>query len=340
MSYDRGIAAIHLEMPDTIPHTEYVSHPRLMERVTGLPADHPDSGPEFYRKWDFDFIWRTDSPEFPNAPRTWMGSARYAEDQELKPAEYPFATVEEVLAFDPVQIIGVPDRETTRRIIERSLKDTQSKFDNVVVPTGYYNTVFTWCIVTFGWDLFMLAAMEDPDHFDTILDGFMRLSQPVFEAAAETDAEAFICHDDIVWTAGAVFHPEWYRQYIFPRYRKLWAPLIEAGIPILFCSDGNFTEFVDDVADAGASGFIFEPFTDLEYVAKRYGQTHVIIGNADCRILTYGSADDIRNEVERCTRIGKPLPGYFYAVGNHIPYNVPIENALLYYELIQEYGKR
>lgn len=36
----------------------------------------------------------------------------------------------------------------------------------------------------------------------------------------------------------------------------------------------------------------------------------------------------------------RPLPGCFFAVGNHIPFNVPVENALLYFELIEEYGKR
>ena len=67
MPRDRGLAAIRLEMPDTIPHTEYVSNPKLIERVTGLPADNPDAGPEFYRRWKIDYMWRTDSPPFPNS---------------------------------------------------------------------------------------------------------------------------------------------------------------------------------------------------------------------------------------------------------------------------------
>lgn len=339
MPHDRGLAALHLEMPDTIPHTEYVSNPRLIEKVTGMSSDDPASGPEFYRRWKIDYIWRTDSPPFPNAPEAWMGSARYSEDQELKPATYPFATEEEVLSFDPVERIGPPEVADVRRIMENSLRETREKFD-VVVPTGFYNTVFTWCIKSFGWELFMASAVADPARFDRVLEGFTRVSMPIFEAAAETDAEVFLCHDDIVWTAGPVFRPEWYREYIFPRYKRLWAPIIEAGIPIHFCSDGNFNEFVDDLAECGASGFIFEPLTDLEYVAERYGQTHVIIGNADCRILTYGTPDEICAEVERCTRVGKDCPGYFYAVGNHIPYNVPVENAELYFELIEELGRR
>jgi len=29
-----------------------------------------------------------------------------------------------------------------------------------------------------------------------------------------------------------------------------------------------------------------------------------------------------------------------FAVGNHIPYNVPIENAMVYFELIEGMGRR
>jgi len=60
----------------------------------------------------------------------------------------------------------------------------------------------------------------------------------------------------------------------------------------------------------------------------------------DTRALTFGTAADVRAEVERCWTLGRKCPGYFFAVGNHIPHNVPIENALYYFELIEEYGAR
>jgi uroporphyrinogen-III decarboxylase len=109
---------------------------------------------------------------------------------------------------------------------------------------------------------------------------------------------------------------------------------------VLFCSDANFTEFVDDIAAAGAQGFIFEPLTSLEYIVPRYGKTHVIIGNADTRILTFGTKEDVRKEVKRCMDLGRDCPGYFFAVGNHIPPNVPLENAMACLEAYWEMRKR
>ena len=147
-------------------------------------------------------------------------------------------------------------------------------------------------------------------------------------------------HDDIVWTEGAFIHPDWYRKYVFPNFRKYFAPLIDSGKIILFTSDGNYTEFVDDIAACGVNGFVLEPLTDMQYIAEKYGKTHVFVGNADTRILLSGSREAIRQEVERCMRIGKQCPGFFMAVGNHIPPNTPVDSAVYYNEVYVELSRR
>jgi uroporphyrinogen-III decarboxylase len=216
----------------------------------------------------------------------------------------------------------------------------QAAFPDAVFPGGFYNSVFTWNIITFGWELFMLAAKTDPVRFERILDQFTDISMMVAEAHIRAEVPIFLCHDDIVWASGPVFSPAWMREKIFPRLKRLWAPLREAGIKVLFCSDGNFDEFLDDLAEAGAEGFILEPLTDLKRIVERYGRSHVIIGNVDSRILQYGSPDEIRAEVKRCADLGRGCPGYFFAVGNQIPYTVPIPSIECYLEAIEQYGKR
>ena len=151
-----------------------------------------------------------------------------------------------------------------------------------------------------------------------------------YTALAESEAPLVMVHDDIVWTSGPFISPEWYREFVFPNYRRYFAPLKEAGKKIAFTSDGDYTLFIDDLALAGVDGFVLEPMTDLRLIAERYGRTHFFIGNADTRILLSGSRAEIRAEVERCMSIGRECPGYFLAVGNHIPANTPVESALYY----------
>ena len=98
---------------------------------------------------------------------------------------------------------------------------TQNAYPETVVPGGFYNTVFTWAIRTFGWEQFMLAAAYDEQGFDRILEGFTNISEKVVQAHIRAGIPVFLCHDDIVWTSGHVFRPAWYRKYVFPRFKRL-----------------------------------------------------------------------------------------------------------------------
>jgi uroporphyrinogen-III decarboxylase len=131
--------------------------------------------------------------------------------------------------------------------------------------------------------------------------------------------------------------PDFYRAAIFPRYKELWRVLKEAGKKVLFCSDGDWTMFIDDIAEAGADGFIFEPMVSLDAVVERYGKTHCIVGSkSDCRTLTFGTKDDIRREIDATLELAFECPGFMYAVGNHIPSNVPVDNALYYMDYLRK----
>lgn len=343
MSYERGWKALNLEMPDTIPHTEYCSHPQLVKRIAGIdPREDGRAWGRFYEILNYDLIWNSNDGPGWQGRTTNMGHAVFQEGgTDFDTNIYcPFKNPEEVLSFDPVAEYGIPDINERARYFESHFQEGQSAHPTLVFPGGYYKTIFSACIQSFGWEMFLSSAPLDYERFDRVLDGFFEISLANYRAWAKTSAPVFICHDDIVWTEGAVFHPNWYRKYVFPRYKVLWSVLKDAGKIVLFCSDGDFTEFVDDIAESGADGFIFEPLTDLELVVEKYGQSKVIIGNIDVRILTFGTREQIKQEVKRCVDLGRDCPGYFFAVGNHIPHNVPIENALYYFELKEKMGKR
>jgi len=87
-------------------------------------------------------------------------------------------------------------------------------------------------------------------------------------------------------------------------------------------------------------GFVLEPFTDMSYIAEHYGKTHAFIGDVDTRVLLRGNREEIRAEVERAMAIGKSCPGFFLAVGNHIPANTPVDAVLTYMDVYEELSRR
>jgi len=265
---------------------------------------------------------------------TKMGHAVYEEggtDFDTK-AQCPFKDIEDVLTFDPYEEYGEVDINEAVKEIENYYKQQQMIYKDTVNMGGVYVTLFSGLIEIFGWEMFLLAAGMDINRFDRVIESYYRWIKQYYLAFAKSNVPVFMCHDDICWTSGAVFSPDWYRKAIFPRLKKLLEPLFKAGKKIIFTSDGNYTEFFDDIVDSGAHMLVMEPSCDMQLFADKYGKTHGFVGNADTTILLSGTKRDIYNEVNRCMNIGKKYPGFIIAVGNHIPPNTPVDNALYYNE--------
>lgn len=334
MSYQIGLDTIFLRPTPRLAHTEYCSHAALKRAVAG--------GDEraFLDAWEIDFMFNTHGGPVPWSERgrtTDMGHAEFVEGgiDRREPAPCPFSDPEQVLEFDAVKEYGLPDMDELSAFFERHYQESQRAYPNQVFTAGYYPTIVSGAIAAFGWEMLLLAA-ADQERFERVLDSFFRLSLHHFKAWARTSAPVFICHDDMVWTEGAFMDPAFYRRVIFPRFAELWAVLKKAGKKVLFCSDGDFTEFIDDIAAAGADGFIFEPMTSLEYMVRNYGQTHAIVSSyVDCRTLTFGTKEEIQAEIDATLELAFDCPGFMFAIGNHLPSNVPIENALFYFDYLK-----
>ena len=352
MSYDDGWAAINLEAPPRVPRTEYsvTGHWDLIRAVTGIEVDQRSpaaerarAGLELERAWKFDFRWSTyvSRGEFGDKA-TDMGHAEYAVGgvDRRDSVHCPYEDPEQVLSFDfDRELPSCGEDELTARF-EKHYRANCDRNGDAVNMTGVYITLISGFTDLFGWEMELLAAGTDPERFGDLANRYTAWISRYFRALARADVPVVMVHDDMVWTEGAIFSPDWYRRFVFPNYKRLLAPLIESGKKVIFTSDGNYTEFIDDIAATGVSGFVLEPTTDMAHIARAYGKTHVFIGNADTRILLYGTREEIRAEVKRCMDIGKECPGFFMAVGNHIPPNTPVENALCYNEAYEELSRR
>ena len=348
MSYEDGWAALNLEMPRRIPRTEYSveMHWDLIKAVTGIDVgvDSPDevktaAATALMRAWNFDFFWSTliGQEEFGEF-QTDMGHAEYAAGGvDRRDTIYcPYREPEDVLNFDPWESLGKKDKQELTNRFETAYQANCRAHPFGVNMTGTYVTLVSGFIGLFGWDMLLLAAGTDLQRFGELANRYASWMQQYFDALAETSIPVVMVHDDMVWSSGPFIRPDWYRRYVFPNYKKYFAPLLDSGKKIMFTSDGNYNKFIDDIAQTGVHGFIFEPLTSLETIVEKYGQTHVIIGNADTRILLSGTRSQIRAEVERCMSLGRNCPGFFMAVGNHIPPNTPVENALYYNQVYEE----
>ncbi|MHB1317368.1 MAG: uroporphyrinogen decarboxylase family protein [Anaerolineae bacterium] len=345
MSYAIGQATLNLQPTPRLAHTEYCTHAALKRRVTGIPSEGPEQERAFVDAWEYDLIWHTDDGPVDWAERgrtTDMGHAEFLQGgtDRREPRPCPFASVQEALAVDAVAEFGLHPMDDLVAYYQHAYDVACHDYPNQVNMGGYYKTLISGAIALFGWEM-LLEAAATPRRFARVLDTIFAQTLHHAEAWSRTSIDWFMCHDDMVWSQGPFMRPEFYRAEVFPRYRALFALLHRAGKRVIFTSDGDMRLFVDDVIEAGADVLCFEALTPLEPVVARYGQTHGIISSkVDARTLTFGTPAEIRDEVRQTIALASRCRGLVVAVGNHIPSNVPIDNALYYMDTLRSLWSR
>ncbi|HOK30187.1 MAG TPA: uroporphyrinogen decarboxylase family protein [bacterium] len=344
MSREIALDTISLKETPRIAHTEYSLnyHTDYILKKTEASKIDLDTIRKFYDILMIDFLWNTDDglhgdwEKFGRA--TDMGHAEYAIDGSDKriPKECPFKSPEDVWDFDTVAEYGLPDFDEQVSAYESNIQRLRDDFPNQLSTGGYYKTIVSGAIQAFGWEMFLLA-LSDISKMEKVLDSFFRFTLFHMEAWAKTSAEVIIQHDDFVWTGGPFMRPEIYRKVIIPRYAELWKPLHRSGKKVLFCSDGNFMEFAEDILNSGADGLIFEPCNDFGFMVERFGGSTVLVGSfVDCRDLTFGKWEVVRASIDKTVELAKKFKGIMFAVGNHLPPNIPSEMMERYIGYLKE----
>ena len=331
MSRQRALDNISLRPTDAWARTEYSLeyHVGYARRLTGEDPTTVRGNRALFDALGLDFLWRTQDGLYDDwlsrGRATDMGHAEYADAgaDRREPRESPFHAVEEVWSFDPTSEYGLPSFDDQVAAYEQLNRAARENYPHQLVSGGYYKTIVSGAIQAFGWDLFLQAA-ADRAKIERVFDRFFQHTLFHMRAWAATTAEVVIQHDDFVWSAGAFMHPDIYRKVIIPRYAELWKPIRAAGKKLVFCSDGNYMDFAEDIVRAGADGLSFEPVNDFPFMGERFGSSHCLVGSCvDCRDLTFGLWEKVRQDIDRTFRLLEGCRGAILCVGNHLPANIP-----------------
>lgn len=354
MSYELGWAALNMEMTDTVPRTEYSAdnHWELIKRVTGIDTSVTENRSEaskvFRQAWDYSFVWSIAINRMHIASKgavTNMGHAVYQENAEGQSdyhdhLEIAYPDPEKALDLDIPAVYGEFQQTEIISWFEDSYAANCANTPDALNMSGVYVNPVSGILEIFGWDTFLMMMGVDIRRFNKVMAGYCEWLDQFYRAFCKSNVPVFMCHDDICWTSGPFAAPEWYRTTVFPHYHKWFHMLKDAGKKVIFTSDGNYTAFFDDIVRCGADMLVMEPISDMEGFAEKYGKTHGFVGNVNVGILQFGTREDIRKEVQRAMDAGKKYPGFIFCTGNHIPSNVPVDNALYYNDCYLEMRSR
>jgi hypothetical protein len=349
--------------PERIPHWEHWSNPDAESELTGIDYyEHPRRCRQRMRELYPELGLRvpeSDAPiERPELDLTGQSSdvnedgrrcVRWG-DSVTSHWDWgaEFQTAEDVLSFSPLENADFSGREVVEKrdysseeVIEAHYRERfgegTSAPEGSSASVSFYNTMFMWPLLTFGWDLFLQTCLEP--QFDRIMAEFAEINRRVFRVFARLPVNFVICHDDVVTSQGLVCSPAWMRKQIYPRYEEFWSILRDAGKEVIFMTDGRADPVADNVMACSARGIITEPYTDFKDLARRY-EDPFLAGEGDNRVLMSGDPDAIERMVRSMVETAQMTGGYMMCIGNHIPWNVPAESIKRYFQLSRELAVR
>ncbi len=147
--------------------------------------------------------------------------------------------------------------------------------------------------------------------------------------------------DDLALKSGLFVKPDMLRDLYLRRYRKVLGVFADAGIPIVFHSDGDVSAIMDDLLEMGIDCFNpIDPYSmDYRALKKRYGRNLTLMGNIDLVFpLANGTPEDVRRDVQEHMRVCKPGYRYICATSHSMTNYVPDENVVAMIDAIHDYG--
>ena len=199
-----------------------------------------------------------------------------------------------------------------------------------------------------GWLAFLILY---PDHADRLWGhqaAWARLqNRAIAEAVRRYGLAPFVYSgDDICFNDGPMLSVGHLRRHYFPQLRWAIQPLHDAGIRIVWHCDGDVRPILPDLLAAGMwgfQGFQEETGCTLAHMAAqrtRWGTRPVLWGSVSVTTtLPFGTADQVRADVERCFRTAAADGPFALANSSSIMPEVPLENVLALYEHGRQFGR-
>jgi hypothetical protein len=185
----------------------------------------------------------------------------------------------------------------------------------------HYGTLVTRATIEFGWEPFLTALALEPARFARILDRFGEASLAVIEGWARTEGiELIFVHDDIAGTRGLLLSPTCLRSHVLPWYGRLFAAIHAAGRKVLYLSDGNYAEVLDDLLALGVDGLYVESSSmDPREFLPQAGPDKVFLVKTDNRTIDFGTPEQLRREFETLRALHQDFPGMMIYRGGGDP---------------------
>ena len=335
-SVERVTAALKREQPDRVPIIEAVVDLKVRQGLfpnaievgafsEAIGLDAVATGLEFRRQ--------TDSPD--SYTDEWGVYYRGAIEALSHPVRGPIATRDDLKEYRP------PDPEAPWRL--GALPDLIARYKGHKAIVVHHRAAFMWSAYLVGLDNLLLCFAADPDFAHELMDRVLEANIAMVRRAIRAGAEIIFLGDDYAHNFAPMMSPTHFREFIFPRLRRMIEVIHEEGALCVKHSDGCLWPILDMIVEAGPDAINpLEPVAgmDMKRVKEEYGQRACLVGNIDCGdLLSNGTVEEVEQAVRQCLADGAVGGGFILSSSNSIHSSVKPENYQAMVRTGQEHGE-
>ena len=200
---------------------------------------------------------------------------------------------------------------------------------------------FKYCMGTEG---LLLAIADDPDMIKEMTEYTLQLAIDGLEYCLGLGVEfdAALITEDMGFSNGPFFSPAFYREIIMPSHKR-WNDLLHSkGMKSMLHTCGDNRKLLSCYAEIGFD--VINPLEqkagmDIYKIKKDYGDIFTLWGGIDVGTISFGSLDELHDEIRDKVLMAKQGYGYIFGSDHSIPENVPLTTYHKMLEWGLEYGK-
>jgi len=266
---------------------------------------------------------------------------------------YYFDIVESPLAnldMDSLKDYQWPDPHDSgrREGLEEEVRDLYKNTDYALFLNAPTSGIFEKSSALRGFENFYMDLVVNPKFAEIILDKMLEFYLDYWEEILPLVGryvQIIKMGDDLGGQDGPLINPELYRRMIKPRHKEIFSFIKKRTDAKLYLhSCGAIYEFIPDIIECGVD--ILNPIQvsakgmDTKRLKQEFGDKLSFWGGIDTqRVLTFGTPEDVEEEVKRRIVDLAPGGGYILSSVHNIQPNVPPENIVAMFEAARKYGE-
>ena len=334
-SEERVLCALQRQVPDRVPHFEWLVDRRVREALlpncqdfnefaVGMGQDAVIADPIFKKERVSANRWRSE----------WGYVSQDTNEEHGIEVESPIKTLVDFERYTP------PDPHVPWRFT--AVEDTLQTYKGNKAVIVHLNDVFSLPRYLMGMQNLLMAIVMEPELVKALVEMSVTVNLELAKEVVARGAKIVYTGDDYAYNKGPLMSPQHFREFFYPSLCRVMRGYKELGLYVIKHTDGKLWPILDMIIDSGID--CLDPIDpvagmDLGEVKAKYGDRVALKGNVDCaQLMTFGSPEEVVEATKDTLRKGMPGGGFILSSSNSIHSAVKPENYVAMLQALREYG--